>query len=404
VSHLLCSVRCMVVAVSVFASRLDGLVRDRRELDQLEAEWLFRVGEYDRSHEWQTDGYLSAAAAIREKCRMTHGAASAAVRLARRLESLPFTLGVFSAGRMSRQHAQVIAGAFTPERADQLEGMDEIFATAAKRLNPNELANLVKVAVDAVDGDGGAGNDRDEYAKNRFHASPLAGRVRMDGTLDHEAGELVMTALDAMQAKLKQDGDTRARSAKQADALVEICRQSLAHDHTRPSKRRRGLPHLSAVVDLRVFETDHPEVVADIRAEAEHVGRLSRATLERLSCDCEISRVITDGPSHIIDVGWTTRTVPDKLWRALVTRDRHCQHPGCDRPPGFCEVRLPGLSGHLAAGDTVSGGRSPSGQGVPEGVPRSGRRAVSRGWPYVRVVGSGVGGVAHDGEELGLRS
>jgi hypothetical protein len=337
-SHPLCNVRRMVAAVSVFTSRLDGLARDRRELDQLEAEWLFRVGEYDRSHEWQTDGYLTCAAALREKCRLTHGAASAAVRLARRLETLPCTLAVFSAGRMSRQHAQVIAGAFTPERADQLEGMDEIFATAAKRLNPAELANLVKVAVDAVDGDGGAGNDRDEYAKNRFHASPLAGRVRMDGSLDKESGEIVMTALDAMQAKLKRDGDTRARSAKQADALVEICRQSLAHDHTRPSKRRRGLPHLSAVVDLKVFETDHPEVVADIRADAEHVGRLSRATLERLSCDCEISRVITDGPSHVIDVGWTTRTVPDKLWRALVTRDRHCQHPGCDRPPGFCEA------------------------------------------------------------------
>ena len=97
-----------------------------------------------------------------------------------------------------------------------------------------------------------------------------------------------MTALDAMQAKLRQDGDSRARSAKQADALVEICRQSLAHDHTRHSKRRRGLPHLSTVVDLQAFETDHPDLVADIRAEAEHVGRLSRATLERLSCDCEI--------------------------------------------------------------------------------------------------------------------
>ncbi len=339
-SHPVCTVGCMVAAVSVFASRLDGLARDRRELDQLGAEWLVRVGEYDRSREWQTDGYLTCAAALREKCRLTHGAARAAVQLARRLESLPATLAVFSAGRISRHHAQVIAGAFTPERADKLEGMDEIFAAAAKRLNPAEFANLVKVAVDAIDGDGdgGAGNDRDEYAKNRFHASPLAGRVRVDGSLDKESGEIVMTALDAMQANLKQDGDTRARSAKQADALVEICRQSLAHDHTKVLKRRRGLAHMSTVVDLQVFESDHPDLVADLRAEAEHVGRLSRATLERLSCDGEISRIVTDGPSHIIDVGRTTRTVPDKLWRALVTRDRHCRHPGCDLPPGFCEA------------------------------------------------------------------
>src|SRR5271154_6383865 len=269
---------------------------------------------------------------------MTHGAARAAVRLARRSEILPATLRAFSDGRISRQHAAVIADAFTPERAEVLEGMDEIFATAARRLNPNELANLVKVAVDAIDGDGGAGNDADEHDKNRVHASPLAGRVRLDGSLDQESGEIVTTALDAMQELLRHDGDTRARSAKQADALVEICRHSLAHDQAKPVPRRRGLPHMSTVVDLKAYETDHPDLVADVRAEAEHVGRLSRATPERLSCDYEISRIITDGPSHIIDVGRTTRTVPDKLWRALVTRDRHCQHPRCDRPPAFCEA------------------------------------------------------------------
>ena len=166
----------------------------------------------------------------------------------------------------------------------------------------------------------------------------LAGRVRTDGSHDAESGEIIMTALDAMQALLHQDGDTRPRSAKQADALVEICRRSLAYDHTRPSKRRRGRPHLTVVVDLPALEPDHPDLVGDIRAEAEHVGQLSRATLERLSCDCEIHRVITDGPGVIIDVGRTTRTVPDKLWRALVVRDGHCQHPGCTRPPGFCDA------------------------------------------------------------------
>ena len=84
----------MVAAVSVFTSRLDGLARDRRELDQLEAEWLAKVGEYERSREWQADGYLSAAAALRKRCRMTYGIAAGHVRLARRLEQLPATARV----------------------------------------------------------------------------------------------------------------------------------------------------------------------------------------------------------------------------------------------------------------------------------------------------------------------
>jgi hypothetical protein len=65
---------------------------------------------------------------------------------------------------------------------------------------------------------------------------------------------------------------------------------------------------------------------------------LSVATLRRIACDARISRVITDGRSQPLDVGRTTRTVTAALWRALVARDGGCTHPGCDRPPGWCEA------------------------------------------------------------------
>lgn len=32
------------------------------------------------------------------------------------------------------------------------------------------------------------------------------------------------------------------------------------------------------------------------------------------------------------------RTVSPALWAALVIRDGHCRHPGCDRPPMWCEA------------------------------------------------------------------
>ena len=149
-----------------------------------------------------------------------------------------------------------------------------------------------------------------------------------------------MTAVDAMQAELRRDGDKRHRSAKQAEALTEICRRSIARDHKPTSElsRRRGLPHVSYIVDLKDYEATHPDLVAEIRIEAEHVGALSRTTLDRIMCDCEITRIITDGPSVVIDVGRKTRNVPDKLWNALVARDRHCQAPGCDRKPAWCDA------------------------------------------------------------------
>ena len=79
---------------------MDGLVRGRRELDALEAQWLFMAGEYARSGECQADGFLTAAAAIQKRFRM-------------------------DAGDISRAHAAVIAAAYTDERALQLAAIED---------------------------------------------------------------------------------------------------------------------------------------------------------------------------------------------------------------------------------------------------------------------------------------
>jgi hypothetical protein len=98
-------------------------------------------------------------------------------------------------------------------------------------------------------------------------------------------------------------------------------------------------PHIGVVVDLAELEDrGYGEVAAQVRADAEHLGRVSRATLERLTCECDISRIITDGPSQVLDVGRATRTVTPAIWKALVARDRHCQGKGCDAPPGWCKA------------------------------------------------------------------
>jgi hypothetical protein len=65
---------------------------------------------------------------------------------------------------------------------------------------------------------------------------------------------------------------------------------------------------------------------------------LDATSLQRLFCDAGIHRVVTNGPSSILDYGTTTRTVPAPLYNALVIRDRQCRFPGCDRPPEWCEA------------------------------------------------------------------
>ena len=124
---------------------------------------------------------------------------------------------------------------------------------------------------------------------------------------------------------------------RRAEALVSLCRQYLAsHDDGGPGPRR-GLPHLSVVADIGAITGITDDLLAALRAEAAHVGRLSRSTLERIACDCQVSRILTDGPSQVIDVGRATRTISPALWKALVARDHHCTHPGCKRGPAYCE-------------------------------------------------------------------
>ena len=61
-------------------------------------------------------------------------------------------------------------------------------------------------------------------------------------------------------------------------------------------------------------------------------------TTEWLSCDSEIHRIVMSGRSTVLDYGSAVRTISQALWAALVVRDRHCRHPGCDRPPSWCDA------------------------------------------------------------------
>jgi hypothetical protein len=42
--------------------------------------------------------------------------------------------------------------------------------------------------------------------------------------------------------------------------------------------------------------------------------------------------------SLTLDTGMSTETIPAHLRRAVIARDRHCAAPGCDHPPGRCQV------------------------------------------------------------------
>jgi hypothetical protein len=65
---------------------------------------------------------------------------------------------------------------------------------------------------------------------------------------------------------------------------------------------------------------------------------LTAGELRRLCCDADILPLVLGGTSELMDIGHTTRTVPNHIRHALERRDQGCVFPGCNRPARACEA------------------------------------------------------------------
>ena len=316
---------------------LELLAKRRRELDAQEAAWLRDLNEYDRSGDWSIDQFQSAASAIRHTCRMTPGVAQANVTLGRKLEKLPAVAEAFAAGDISARHASVIADAFTPKRAAAMTAFEDVLADVARNAAPDELGRAVRRITDALDGDGGAATDEELFERRRYDGSrSVDDMLNVNALYDPESAAIHEKAIDAEMERDFRADDPRTPKQRRADASTNIFRQSL--DRGMIGSSRAVRPHISEVIHLDEQPGATPDLVAIVRNERRIHSRLSRATLDRIRCDCDITRVLMIGESEILDVGRAQRTVTAAQWKALVVRDQHCQHPRCNQPPTRCEA------------------------------------------------------------------
>jgi hypothetical protein len=116
---------------------------------------------------------------------------------------------------------------------------------------------------------------------------------------------------------------------RNAEALVEICRFALGYDATGEVGGER--PHL--VVTIRLEDLENRA-----RAAMLHTGGgLTPAQLRRLACDADIIPVVLGERGEPLDIGRSQRKIPTGIRRLAAARDKGCAHPGCDRPPSWCE-------------------------------------------------------------------
>ena len=320
------------------------LIDIRRAIDRLEAEFLRRLHRFDRAHGALADGGVSTVSWLRPRCGMTVKAAAYRVHLARTLGELPATLDSARAGRASFSNLTMIAHLAEDVGVEQVTPLESILVGAAETLDPGAMRTLTQATRLRLDPDGVLADDNHAHERRWFECEQTyGGMFVLSGELDAEGGALVKTAIDALSQGMSR-GETRSRSQRNADALVDIAAMQLRCGDHRDVHGQR--PHLTLTVSA---ETLRAGAVDAEPAELSGVGPIHPETARRIACDAVRTLVTVVAPADAsasttgstrampLSVGRATRTIPAHIRTALRLRDQGCRFPGCDRPPAWTE-------------------------------------------------------------------
>jgi hypothetical protein len=304
----------------------------QRASELLEVERLRRLAEIDRRGLFEHDGHLSAVSWLASRFKVGWGPARDQVRVARALEDMPETRRGLDEGELSMSAVRVLVAArdADPSAFEQSEAQ---LVEAARIHSMHDLQRVAAYWRQAVERDQMLQGDEKVRARRRLHASvTFLGMVRVDGDLDPETGETLLTALRAvLDAESRSgEGDGRTPGQRRADAFGEICRQWL-DTSDRPIGGEK--PHVTVTVGIDALRDG-----AGGTSELDHVGPVDPEAARRVACDASITRVVMAGPSEPLDVGRRTAVIPPAIRRAVIVRDRHCRFPGCDRPHTWCDA------------------------------------------------------------------
>ena len=301
------------------------LAEYRAAIDALDGDFGSEARAAQKAGAHLVDGNITAASWIARTCKMSVTSAFDRLRVGEQLESLPKVAAALASGEIGYQSASLLS-----RLRDKLGEKRDLFNEEemlgfARKFSVRELRELCDVAWHVVDPDGFFKEAEENYSQRRLHISQLAdGMHRVDGLLDPVTGAALRTAVDTL-AKRKGPEDERTAAQRRHDALGELANHAMDQG-TLP--RRNGVrPHINLTTTIEGLKNEVGAPPADLELSLP----ISTRTLERISCDSAISRVLL-ADSTVIDVGRATRTVSGPTWRALRARDKGCRFTGCDRP------------------------------------------------------------------------
>jgi hypothetical protein len=295
------------------------LIRRRQEIDQLELEFSYLAAKFAATDEYDWQGFESPIGWLKANCHLSGGAASARICAGQQVERLGQSSKAMAEGEIGFAHFALIArtSAAVGERLEEAKLLGQ-----ARKQTIARFHDSCYHARHAADPQGCAQDEAQGVeARSLEFANGDDGMVHVNGMLDKVGGAAVQAALEPLARRTGRDDD-RSRERRVADALVDLCMHSL--DNGAPSRRT----NLQVTTSLETLLG----LSGAPAAEIEFSLPISAKAVERLACDCTVTRVLLGSDSTVIDVGRARRVISGSQGKALRVRDHGCVWPGCDRP------------------------------------------------------------------------
>jgi hypothetical protein len=309
----------------------EELVRLRHVVDLLEVEFAKFSGQFAKTDEWDGGGYFSPIHWVRVNCHLGGGAAADRITVGEHLEQLPLAEAALEDGGIGFSHLALIAR--TREAVvDRPRSLDESRLLAkGLELTVSQFRKACEHARHAADPDSFADDERHAAEERKLTMSNFEdGGLFLKGVFDAAGGAAIRTALEPLARKCGRD-DERQREQRLADALVELAGHAL--DTGVIPDRGSQRTHLQVTTSLETLLGRIGAPAAELNLSLP----ISSKCVERLACDCNVTRILLDADSMVIDVGRSERLIKGARRTALNVRDRHCRWPGCDRPASWSE-------------------------------------------------------------------
>ena len=313
---------------------VEGLSRQAHGEDMQALTFSLNAALVAASDVWNELGYSSPIEWIRKDCKMTSGEVADRLCVGAQAGGIRESIDAVIAGDIGFAHLVVIARTAEALRESKTsKGFDEQRLLERARIEDSltRFNNYCMHYRHSQDPEGYADDELDCIESRKLKMSGgKQGMVHLSAWLDPAGAAAVRTALEPLARKHGTDDD-RERERRMADALVEVAMKTLDSGDLPMHSNQK--PHLQVTTTLETLLG----LAGAPAAEMEFSMPISSRMVERIACDCSVTRILLGSDSTVIDVGRARRVISGPTRKALLARDRHCVWPGCERAATYTE-------------------------------------------------------------------